>query len=218
MRKINTLIVEDHPIVSEGYQIAFDVYGSTNNIDFNIDVATTLGEAHSKLRSNTELFLLDLQLPIDKEHGLLNGEDLALKIKTIFKNSIIIIITMYDDAIRINNIVSDIDPAGIIHKSDMTAKLFSKVMDTVFAGKKYYSSSISRKVNRISSNDYNLSKKERELLYYIYNGVKTKDLPDKLMLSLSTIERKKKKLSEVFGGKGSDDQLLRKMAKELGYV
>ena len=218
--KINfdALIVDDHPMIVEGYLSSLENYGKKRNIPFSIKTAFTLSQANFMLAKNIKLFLLDLQLPADEENNIYNGEDLAIKIRKKVSDSKIIIITMFDNVMRINDIISQINPEGIIQKSDMTPQIFETAMDKVLAGDKYYSKTIKEKVNSLINNKYNLTEVDKKILYHLAHNVKTKDLPEILLLSLRTIERKKNKLSELFGGNGSDDILLKEKAKELGIV
>ena len=83
---------------------------------------------------------------------------------------------------------------------DTDSHEFAHAIQEVADGKKYYSTDVSRimaegylqkvktKSNSGSKKESILSKREKEILTYIVNGLNSKDIADKLNLSVRTVE------------------------------
>jgi hypothetical protein len=82
----------------------------------------------------------------------------------------------------------------------------------------YYSNSILKLLRQHISNDYNLDNIDRQLLYQLSLGTKTKDLPNMIPLSLPAIEKRKRKLNILFNVENNSDKFLIKAAKDNGYL
>jgi len=68
------------------------------------------------------------------------------------------------------------------------------------------------------ANDFVLDKIDRQLLYELSIGTKTKDLPNILPLSMASIEKRKRALKKLFDVTEKGDQSLIKIAKEKGFI
>lgn len=68
------------------------------------------------------------------------------------------------------------------------------------------------------SKKYILDKIDRQLLFELSNGAKTKELKEVLFLSIAGIERRKRKLKELFGVKKKSDRELVRVAKNKGFI
>ena len=58
----------------------------------------------------------------------------------------------------------------------------------------------------------------RKILFYLSQGVKTKDLCKYINLSQSAIEKRKNQIKNVFELEKSNDEELLKVAEERGYI
>jgi len=62
----------------------------------------------------------------------------------------------------------------------------------------FYSTPILRVLRSYIKLQYQIDDIDRKLLHEISNGVKTKDLPDKIRISLSNVEQRKRNLKKLF--------------------
>jgi len=63
-----------------------------------------------------------------------------------------------------------------------------------------------------------LDEKNLKILYHLSRGVKTKNLPNYVSLSLSAIEKRKNQIKEMFSIAKADDQKLLEEARRRGFV
>ena len=125
MTHINILMVDDHPIIIEGYQnvlMASKDDDQTLLMDTasNCDTAVIMIERAAK-GTPYDVCFFDISLPASEDGKYTSGEDLALLAKKMMPNSKIVILTMFNESFRIHNIIKEIDPDGFLIKSDLTS-------------------------------------------------------------------------------------------------
>jgi len=224
MKIYSVLIVDDHPLICESYQDAFKKVSSLDkNIDFKFEVVHDSDSAIEKIdeyskNKNLDIIMLDINIPPSKDGKVLSGEDLGLKVKQALPNAKIMIATMYNDNFRLNSILKNIDPEGFIVKNDINSEELVVAIQKVIDKPPYYSPSVLNLMRSQIANDYILDKTDRKLLYELSIGSKMKDLPNVLFLSIAGVERRKRRLKDIFGVKNQSDRELLLIAKEKGFI
>jgi len=225
LKNYSVLIIDDHPFISEAYKNALDFISEKNtNMCFSVDTANTCDAAYLKIKKSErllkkyDLIFLDIKLPPSKDGKIISGEDLGLKINTIFPESKIIVSTTFNDSYRIHSIFKNINPDGFLIKNDIDLTEIVMAIKTVLCNPPYYSDTVIKYLRKEISNDLLLDKIDRKLLYELSLGVKTKDLPDKLPLSIAGIERRKRQLKMIFDVSKQNDNSLITVAKEKGFI
>ena len=214
---IKVLIIEDHNIIAKAYEnILLDI----PNFNFNITFAENCDEASKKiLRFKNQIVILDLQLPISKNERFICGEDLGILIRQKSPNTKIVILTSITDHARILSIINEIDPEGFMIKADIESSDLKDAIITVLNEKKYYSETIKKLTNTTTINGYTIDDIDRQILYHLSMGEKTKDLTKFIPLSTRAIENRKTKLKMIFDETSSKNNFnLVKSAKKLGYI
>ena len=174
-----------------------------------------------KLRVNSEtldLIFLDINLPPSKKLNILSGEDLGIKINELLPNSKIIISTTYNDNYRLYGIFKNVNPDGLLIKSDITSNGLVKAIEKVIKRPPYYSESVLQLIRQQASVGYVLDSVDRQMLYELSIGTKMKDLPMIIPLSIGALEKRKRKIKEVFEITGKEDRDLMIIAKEKGFI
>ncbi|NRA93676.1 MAG: response regulator transcription factor, partial [Psychroserpens sp.] len=120
MEHIHILMVDDHPIIIEGYQ---NTLMSTKKEDqmLVIDTANTCDSANMLMQRSAkerpyDVCFFDISLPPSSDGKITSGEDLAKIARTILPNAKIIILTMFNESYRIHSIVKEINPDGFLIK------------------------------------------------------------------------------------------------------
>ncbi|MCV6629271.1 MAG: response regulator [Flavobacteriaceae bacterium] len=221
--KVRVLIVDDHPMIVEGYKNALLHSKSSDRIQqidtaFNCDNALLLIEEAATKNQNYEVLFLDISLPASKDGKILSGEDLGIKAKEISPNSRIIILTMLNDNFRLNSILKNVDPDGFLIKTDVTSDELVTAFETVLHRPPYYSSTISSLLRKQITNDFVLDDINRQILHQISIGTKVKDIPNFVDSSIASVERRKRQLKKLFKVEKDDDRALIEKAKERGFV
>lgn len=214
-RIFKTLIVEDHPIVIEGYS---NLLCATDTFILNVSSALNCDEAINQLKQPKDLVILDLQIPPSKDKKFLSGEDIGLWLRDRYPKTKILIITFISDAKRIRSILKNIRPEGFIIKSDMTSANLITATGTILNGKTYYSRTVKKLIDNNNINGYFLDDIDRKILYHLSNGETNKTIAKLVYLSIRGFEDRKAKLKDVFGITKDSDTNLIKETKRRNYI
>lgn len=220
----NVLIVEDEPLITNSLKNALKTLNNAlEDTQFKIKTAedcdTALIEIDNAVKATPfDLAILDVSIPPAPNKKIFSGEDLGLELRSLFPDIKIVVFTTHNDNYRINNILKSLNPDGFLIKSDVDFKGLIEAINTVLSSPPYYSKGVLSLVRLHISNDFVLDKIDRELLYQLSKGTKTKDLPNFIRLSKGGIERRKRNLREVFCVENGNDKLLIKLAKEKGFI
>ncbi len=224
MNKYSVLIIDDHPLITDVYKSSFLKIESTDKtlkfdivMAFDCDSALEFIQAFKK-NKKLKMVVLDISIPPSKIGNILSGEDLGLEIRKMDPEVKIIVSTAFNDSFRINNILKSIDPEDFLIKSDIDSNKLTRVIKSVINCPPYYSSTVLTVIRNQVSNEFVLDKIDRQLLFELSNGAKTKELMSVLFLSVAGIERRKRKLKEMFGVKKKSDRELVRVAKDKGFI
>lgn len=219
---ITILMVDDHPIIIEGYQ---NTLMATKREDQTliIDTANDCDTANLLMRKAArekpyDVLFFDISLPASKDGALTSGEDLAKLSKQLMPQGKIIILTMFNESYRIHNIIKNINPDGFLIKSDLTSSELAEAFQHILVAPPYYSSTVSQFLNKIIVNEIHIDETNRKMLHLLSRGMKTRSLPEHIDLSISSIEKRKKQLKELFSVTDGKDETLIMEARKKGFL
>lgn len=217
---INILIVDDHPFIIQAYKNALDKY-SQQGFEFVVTQANNCKTGYesiteAKVPFNVAFF--DISMPEYAEKEIYSGEDLAALMKTEMPDCKIILLTMHTELLKINNIIKNINPSGLIIKNDLTFDELIFAFDKIINNESYYSQTVIKLVGQAQYNNIELDAFDKQILFHLSKGVKTKDLPQYIPLSLSAIEKRKLNIREILEVKGGSDIDLINEAKTKGVI
>ncbi|MEQ8581466.1 MAG: response regulator transcription factor [Marinoscillum sp.] len=191
---IRVALADDHEIVRHGIKMVLED-------DPEIQViweASDGQEAVEKMDSNTpDVLVVDIRMP------LMTGLEVTRQLKKNNQEVKIIVLTMHDDSEYIVKAL-EYGADGYLLKDTNKAE-FNKAVHMVNNGQKYFSGDISTTIvdfyrnggprpgngpepSGSNSEDYQLTKRERQILKLIYEGVSNKDVAETLGKSVRTIE------------------------------
>lgn len=217
---INILIVDDHPFIIQAYKNALDKY-SQQGFQFEVTQANNCKTGYENIveaKKPFDVAFFDISMPEYAEKGIYSGEDLASLMKTEMPNCKIILLTMHTELLKINNIIKNINPSGLIIKNDLTFDELIFAFDKIINNESYYSQTVIKLVGQAQYNNIELDAFDKQILFHLSKGVKTKDLPQYIPLSLSAIEKRKLNIREVLEVKGGSDIDLINEAKTKGVI
>lgn len=224
VKELNVLIVDDHPMIIEGYSNAIKCHFKEHPIfSFNIESATSIDET-VKLVNNIlpqnkfNLVLLDISLPDGNTTKMHSGEDLGLFIKSKLPGVKIIAITALNNTIRLLNVMKKLSPQGLLIKSDTDSEVLITAIKDVIKERDYYSHSIVELFKKRFSQNIVLDNIDIQLLVELSNGAKMKELQELLPLTKSGIDKRKRLLCYKLGVQKSCDRDLVIKAKEKGFI
>ena len=219
--KYKILLVDDHPLILEGYKNVLQ--NSSYGDDYGFHLVENLDEAYKRLKSSEgdrafDLICLDMNMPPAEGLGLLSGEDLGIFVRENFQGTKIIVLTMHSDNFRLYNIIKNVNPDGFLIKKDIKPVHLITAFSEVLKNKTYYSPTVNSVLRKQLNSDIILDKFDRKILFYLSQGIKTKDLPQFIPLSLAAIEKRKKNLKEAMEVSDHGDLILIKKAKDTGFL
>ncbi|MFC6097654.1 response regulator [Flavobacterium qiangtangense] len=220
-KKLNILIVDDHPFIIEAYKNTIAGYQPTE-FEFEITQANDCKSAYEILSNPNmiayDVAFFDISMPPYTEKNILSGEDLARLMKKVLPSCKVILLTMHTESLKINNIIKSINPNGLIIKNDLTFDELLVAFDKILKGENYYSQTVIKFVSQQTGDNSRIDEFDRQILYHLSRGVKTKNIPLHTSLSLSAVEKRKLNLKDLFNIKGGDDEALISEGRERGYI
>jgi len=219
---LNCLIVDDHPMLIDGYISVISNF--VDNYDFNFIKAMDCESGYKAIKQNhnlnnkIDIAIFDISLPAYKEKNILCGGDLALYFKKRFINSKTIMITHHTEGVILKTIANKVQPNGFLNKGDIDYKTFKKIFNIILNNENYVSETISNSLSNLNRNIFDFDAIDYEIISLIDKGIKTKDLPNYLPISLSAIEKRKAKIKFlILSSSGKDDELITKI-KDLNLI
>jgi len=219
--KLKSLMVDDHPSMIEGYKIILSYNSSGFDIEtfaaYNCETAFALITNRTKI-NNFDLVFLDYSLPPFEEMNIKSGEDLAMLVKTLLPEVKIIMLTSHTESILLYNLIKNIEPAGLLVKSDFSADELLLAFDTIMQGNTYHSDTVKANIKELLSGNKYLDDYNRQIIGLLAQGIKTKNLPNHINLSISAIEKRKVQIRDYFCIKNGNDEDIIREAKTLGFI
>jgi len=224
-KELKILMVDDHPVIIEAYK---NILASTELVDeyeFIIDTAVNCDTGVQRIDASAtdkpyDVLFLDVKLPHSSDGKIISGEDLAIYARKKLPRAKIMILTTYNEGHRIQNILKTANPDGLLIKDDLTSKELTNALNKIMNDPPYYSVTVSkyfrkRVINKAISplDDIN-----RKIIYYLSQGIRTKDLTNHVNLSLSAIEKRKAQIKNILELKTSNVNELIKEAKKRGFI
>lgn len=184
---VRVFIVDDHPVVVAGLQ---SLLRQLNQIEV-AGAASNAFDAISFLKTNSvDVVLLDINLPD------VSGIDLCKKIHQEFSQIKILGISTFSDRSYISRMIES-GASGYLLKSASQDEI-TEAIETVLNGKMYLSVSMEH-ILRPSSvtlrdNLPALTKREKEILTHIADGLTNNQIAEKLFISPLTVDSHRKNL------------------------
>jgi DNA-binding NarL/FixJ family response regulator len=222
MKELKILMVDDHPIIIEGYQNVLQATKQKNQ-KLVIDTANDCDMAEALItkaaaKKHYDVCFFDISLPPSKDGVYNSGEDLALLAKKFMPKCKIIILTMFNESFRIHNIVRQINPDGFLIKSDLTSMELTEAFLQILKTPPYYSATVQSFLRKTINTDIYIDEMNRKILFLLSQGIKTRSLKDHIPLSMSSIEKRKKNLKLIFSIEDGKDETLLDVAREKGFI
>jgi DNA-binding NarL/FixJ family response regulator len=218
---LNILIVDDHPMTVNGY---VNVLSEEEFEGYNVSFIKALNceEAYNIITDSSikiNIAYLDLSLPPYPEQKIFSGLDLGVLIRNTIPDCLIIILTMHSEAALIDRLIKEINPQGILCKSDIDIDEFLNAFQIIFSGDTYLSHKIVKSLKDKVFDNYKLDTYDKQILMRLSEGILTKNIPNYVPLSLSAIEKRKAHMKNMLlQGMGGDDHDLIEAIKKLGIL
>jgi two-component system, NarL family, response regulator DegU len=199
---IRLLIADDHSVVRDGLKLTLTLSG-----DFHVIAEASDGDAalHMALSTPADALLLDVHLPNR------NGIDVLRAIREINVSLPILLMTGAADATTMQRALA-LGANGLFAKSqganELRAALFS-----VMRGERYVSESLQSDAS--TEMLAKLTPRECDVLRQLASGASSKQIADRLNLSINTVHKHRENLTAKLGLRGGAE--LVSQAVRLGF-
>ncbi|MGG5505600.1 MULTISPECIES: DNA-binding response regulator [unclassified Myroides] len=219
MKKI--LLVDDHPLIVEGYRMALQS-NETFAQFFVFDKAFDCTEAKQKIDQANErgepyeLALVDFSLPKGPNSAWEDGGDIIRYIKKEMPSCRTITITGRTEILTIYEIVKNIRPTNIIGKNEITPQVLLDFVRAVLRGDSFQSPLVKQCLEEMVHKEVMYDDYNRAILILLAKGHKLIDLERHIPLSAPTIKKRIAKIKVAFGS--PDSATLVQEAIKQGFV
>lgn len=203
------LIADDHAILRE----SFHSFLKGQSQFTSIHSVSNGKEALEFLKENEiDIVLMDINMP------LINGVECCKKISKLYPEVKVIALSMLHEYSFIKRMFK-YGAKGYVLKDDSLKSLLQAI-EVVSEGGKFISAQIQQDVfsfdERPSTQISNLTRREKEILRILSDGLSNKEMAEKLFLSTHTIDSHVKNLLSKFNARNKVELI--KMAFEKGYL
>lgn len=214
-KKTNILVIDDHQMNSDAYINLIKSSQEKKEIIFQkaIDCHTAFKVIKQAEKTSTpiDIALIDISIPEYKEEKLLSGTDVAILLRNSFPDCLIIMLTMHTEPLVLFNVFKQINPEGFISKNDIDFEMFPEIFDRIVSIENYFSPTINTTIKSLVKQTLKWDEFDTQIIILLDKGIQTKDLPQYINLSLSSIEKRKAILKrQILDQKSSDKELIAK--------
>lgn len=189
---IKIFITDDHYMVIEGIR-------SLLQYEKNIEWMGHAMNANSCLaflkNQQPDIILMDISLP-DK-----NGIDLCKEVKEKYPGIFIIGLSTFNQQSFIQKMMEN-GASGYVLKNASQVELMEAIQ-TVIKGKIYFSEEAAKTLHNIIKPNNKVSRREKEVLELIAEGLTTNEIAEKLFISMTTVDTHRKNLLLKFETKNT---------------
>lgn len=219
-QNINVLIVDDHPFIIQGYKNVIKLFPD-KNIEFTFYEAIDCKTGYEAVINPVvkyDIAFLDVSMPTYEEKNINTGEDIAKLLITEMPECKIALLTMHSESLKVQSIIDEIDPLGLVIKNDLGFESMILALKTMLNGEKYYSDSVIKFLNNQQKEKVYVDVIDKQILHYLNKGVKYDDIPLYITISSSSVKTRKENMKELLGIKGCNDSELAAVAKDRGML
>jgi len=175
---IKILLADDHPIVTEGIEVVLEgkpdieIVGAVHN---GREVIKYLRTADHTI----DVVILDIEMPdvsgLEIAHEIIDDKEIDTQV---------IFYSMHADEAKVKNAMK-LEVGGYLHKGCKGSEIYEAVK-TAYSGGQYYS----KKVEEVLDKAKKLSeptKREKEIIPHLDQGLSDKEIADKLFISTYTV-------------------------------
>jgi DNA-binding NarL/FixJ family response regulator len=184
---VRVFIVDDHPVVVAGLQ---SLLGQLPDIEVAGAVSSAFDAIPFLQANEVDVILLDINLPD------ISGIELCKRIHKEFPSLKILGISTFSERSYISRMIEN-GASGYLIKS-ASAQEIAEAINTVLKGKMYVSVSIEHALRPLSSKPLDslppLTKREKEILHHIAEGLTNNQIAEKLFISPLTVDSHRKNL------------------------
>lgn len=183
------LIVDDHPMVREGLKALLLTIASNSTVDFAADAE----EAITRLTNQSyDLLITDIHLPGK------TGIELAQYVHKTLPHLKILAMSTFGDRSYVSEMIKN-GASGFLSKNS-DQETIQEAIERIMKGEIFIGKNLEENIRPIvsPSDQPILTRREKEVLQLIAQGLTNKEIADKIFVSTSTVDSHRKNLLHKF--------------------
>lgn len=190
--KISVFIVDDHYMVIEGIR---SLLQNESNIEWVGHATNAISCLGFLKQHQPDVILMDINLPD------MSGIDLCKEVRKLYPSIYILGLSTFNQQPFIRNML-DNGASGYVLKNATKEEILDAVK-TASSGKSYLSMEAAISLRKTASELPLITKREKEVLQLIAEGLTNKEIAEKLFISIPTVNSHRKSLLEKFNAKNT---------------
>jgi len=209
MKKIRIIICDDHPLITEGIH-SFITQKEDMEVVATAGSALELKDVLSS--TDADVLLLDVNLPDD------NGIDVCIEVKKMYPEMRILGLSNFNERSVIVRMLNN-GASGYLVKSEST-KVVEQAIRHIYDGGVYFGKEAQNTLSSLTQRELTdlppITKREKEVLQYLDEGLTSPMIAKKMFISSLTVDSHRKNLLRKFDVSKTIN--LVQKAKELGII
>ncbi len=219
------LIVEDEKLLCEFYNIIFSQIAEERlDFKFNISIHKTFDSAYLKINNEIkkqifDLALLDIRLKDRLNNVTKDGTEIGIQLRRVMPETKIIFFTSVPSHRKFHHILTKVNPEGLWVKDEiLDVESVKRSLTDVLEGGTSYGPNATKFLKDKIADRLELNQVDRDILFYLSKGIKNKNLPEFLNLSMSSIEKRKQNILKILEIDSSNDAELISKARKMEII
>lgn len=220
------LILEDEPLLCGVYQNIFEALSKEGKIPpcrTNIAISAKDALFHisqsKKNKKAIDFCILDYRIASSNDVKKVTGLFIGLKIKELFPNCKVLMITSISDGYIIHSILEELNPDGFLIKSDIDLNNLKRDVVAILNGQMVYSKKVRDFMRKSSKIFKAIDSRDMKMIQLMDKGLTLPEIGSRLGLSISGIEYRKRRIAQNLGSSSSNIQdLLDYVRNELKLI
>jgi len=190
--KISIFIVDDHYLVIEGIRSLLQHEKQLEWMGHAMNAASCM---EFLKHHQPHVILLDVNLP-DK-----SGTELCKEVKKLYPSLFILGLSTFNQQAVVRNMMEN-GASGYVLKNATKEELLEAI-DLVVSGETYFSEEVMHALNEPQPQQPVITRREKEVLQLIAEGLTNTEIADKLFISVPTVNTHRKSIIEKFDVKNT---------------
>lgn len=196
---IKILIADDHPLIAKGIKDSLE----TNSSISIVGIMPNGKEVIDYLEKHTvDILLLDIDMPV------MNGMDCASSLLQKNSSVKIVMLSMHQDAYTIKKLM-DLGVSGYLLKTISSEELLFAIKK-VYNGESYFNADVTKALLNTANSQprksptdsplvNDLTKREKEIIKYVCQGLSNHEIGEKLFISHKTVDTHRTNIMRKLG-------------------
>jgi len=219
----SALIVENEPLICSIYQNILKALFNEGEIPYhqvhiasNTDTALAYVLESQGMHRTLNFCVLDYGMGSGLRLESAKSVVLGLKIKALFPNCKILMTSAISDGYVLQDVLGRLNPEGFLIKSDIDIEALKRHIVAVLEGQMVYGKKVTQFIRESSEILKDLDDRDLKIIQFMDVGLSLSEIADRIGLSLSGVEYRKRRIARNLGATSSNiPELLHYVRTEL---